>query len=944
MPSIGQLHQHTPGLTVSDARGVALRSVAYCRASAQEQAEARITARAFDLHGRDVAARDPRAWSNGGPANRTSRYSLSGRTLLVDSCDAGWRLSLLTEAGPVSQAWDSRGSIFHSEYDEQLRATARHEQLSGEPSQVVERLLYGGADLALHNQCGRLLRHDDPAGTVLFERYALGGQLRVQRRRFLDRLHAVDWPVDADARDLLLEPGAGYRSETRCNPVGDPVLRIDALGNRHGLSLDPSGALRRSTLQLAGSEQPVTVRQAIHYDAVGRVISETAGNGVVTGRCFCPLDGRLQRQWAQLPGQATLQDLRYQYDPVGNILGIEDVSQPVGFYRNQRVAAQQTLVYDSLNQLIEAHGVEVDQPSHGPGLPPLYALPLDPARLINYQQHYSYDAAGNLLQRRHSNAVGLRMAVAARSNRALPERPDGSLPDESQIAAAHDACGNLVQLQGQAGLRWNARNQLDEVRQVVRATGGDDVERYVYAADGSRVRKIAVTQARSRSLHAEVRYLPGLELHQGVTGASRAMVLVDEHLRIEHEQWRYSLGDHLGSIALELDGEGTLLSREAFYPFGGTAVWAARSAVQGERKSHRYCGKEHDASGLYCFGLRYYAPWLARWVGADPLGEVDGLNLYRMVLNNPLSLRDATGGYAIPAVPLPDIPQQVHFLWEGSAIPAANLYNAFMFKELNPEWQVNILTSKPSNYTSTLLAMEDSLEPAQRDLARSHGRAMVIGSPDRMFDDLAFWYPQAHKIRSLYAREGNGPFWNPAALSDIGRLASTQAHGGLYTDFDVAVGEAIDLSSANGDFFVHTEGGLVSNGVMAALPGSGSGRQLLDRLLHEYSPQSDKNLGTLDAGWVGKRSTPGNGLFSRWRLTMWMSGPSMIRSVLGEARIRRDQDALPSRAFYSRRPMPASDALQTRDIAGLFFAGYDPSINAEGHWTAIRPGRRASIG
>ncbi len=942
MSSIRQLHQHTPLLAVSDARGVLLRSVAYYRADAQTPAKSRITRHDFDVHGRDVAARDPRVWSSAGLPNRTTGYSLSGRAVLSDSSDAGWRLALFTEAGPVSQAWDSRGAFFHIEYDEQLRPTALHEQAAGEASRAVERLEYAGTDLAPHNQCGRLLRHDDPAGTLLFDGYALGGQLRLQRRRFLELTQAPDWPANPVARDALLEPGAGYSSETRCNPLGDPVLRIDALGNRQRSILDQAGALRRSTLQLADSEQARAVRDALRYDAMGLVISETAGNGVVTERSYCPRDGRLQRQLTWLPGQAPLQDLRYQYDPVGNVLGIEDLSQPITFHRNQRVAAQQQMVYDSLYQLIEARGVEVDQPAHGPGLPPHYDLPLDPARLVNYLQRFIYDAAGNLLQRIHEHAAGLRMAVASTSNRALAERPDGTLPDETQIAAAHDGCGNLLRLEGLADMSWNPRNQLAEVRQVLRSDGDHDRELYLYAADGNRVRRVTLTQARSRRLQVEVRYLPGLELHHRVSGEIGQVLRVDEHLRVVDGQWCYSLGDHLGSIAMELDGEGALLSREVFYPFGGTAVWAARNAVQARSKRHRYCGKERDASGLYYFGLRYYAPWLARWTSSDPLGEVDGLNLYRMVHNNPMTLRDSAGGFGVPA--LPQIPDLAHYIWEGSAIPPAHLYNAFMFKEQNPDWQVNIWTSRPSNYISTLLAMEDSLDPAERYLARAHGDSMTVRPPEQMFADLAYSYPQAHRISSLYAREGKGAFSNWAALSDIGRLAATSAYGGLYMDFDIAVGGAIDLSSASGDFFVHTQGNMVSNGVIAAIPSSSTGHALLDRLLHEYSPRSDKNFAGRDAGWVGKRSTPGNGLFSRWRLTMFMSGPSMIRSVLGEGRIRRDQDALPTSAFYSREPVAATGKLQTRDVSSLFFAGYNPSINAGGRWTGVRPGRRLSIG
>jgi insecticidal toxin complex protein TccC len=57
----------------------------------------------------------------------------------------------------------------------------------------------------------------------------------------------------------------------------------------------------------------------------------------------------------------------------------------------------------------------------------------------------------------------------------------------------------------------------------------------------------------------------------------------------------------------------------------------------------RYSGKERDNTGLYYYGYRYYAPWLCRWLNADPAREVDGLNLFRMVVNNPVTLEDKMG-------------------------------------------------------------------------------------------------------------------------------------------------------------------------------------------------------------------------------------------------------------------------------------------------------------
>ncbi|WP_217591378.1 RHS repeat-associated core domain-containing protein, partial [Burkholderia sp. GbtcB21] len=92
-----------------------------------------------------------------------------------------------------------------------------------------------------------------------------------------------------------------------------------------------------------------------------------------------------------------------------------------------------------------------------------------------------------------------------------------------------------------------------------------------------------------------------------------------------------------------LDQHGQRLSAEEYYPYGGTAVWLPKSAVEGDYKFVRHAGKERDVTGLYDYGYRHYAPWLARWLTPDPAGTIDGLNLYRMVRNNPGTLRDSDG-------------------------------------------------------------------------------------------------------------------------------------------------------------------------------------------------------------------------------------------------------------------------------------------------------------
>ncbi|MDF9906948.1 UNVERIFIED_ORG: RHS repeat-associated protein [Pseudomonas reinekei] len=249
------------------------------------------------------------------------------------------------------------------------------------------------------------------------------------------------------------------------------------------------------------------------------------------------------------------------------------------------------------------------------------------------------------------------MTRAKYSNRCLPER-NGRPPTEAELAAGFDANGNLRELQVGQKLEWDLRNQLTVVRPVVREEAEDDYERYIYDGGGQRVRKLRASQTHARTLISEVRYLSGVEIrsHGGTgevlhvisanAGSNSVQVLhwvAGQPEDIANNQVRYSLNDHLQSSALELDQNADLISQEWYYPFGGTACFAARSAAEAKYKTVRYSGKERDATGLYYYGFRYYAPWLQRWINPDPAGYVDGPNLYRFVGSDPVNNTDTKG-------------------------------------------------------------------------------------------------------------------------------------------------------------------------------------------------------------------------------------------------------------------------------------------------------------
>jgi insecticidal toxin complex protein TccC len=639
--------------------------VQFHRRQATDPVEVRVTHQRFDANGRPVASRDPYlfalAQSDGSvPANVSQVFSLSAVPLASDSVDAGWRVALPGAAGQIVERWDGRGSHSSTQFDALLRPVAVRERGGDGTELVPERLTYAGVDddAVAHNLCGQLVRHDDPAGTLHLKELGIGGAVLQQTRHFLRAADAPDWPVSETARDALLEPGDGATTSQAYAPSVELLQQTDALGNRQRFAYTVAGQLKNTRLTLVGEDE-MTLVSDLHYNAAGQIETETAGNGVITRHRYDLADARLIGLSAHKADGTPLQDLRYSYDATGNVLSLEDAAQAIRYFNNQRIEPIKTYRYDTLDQLIEATGWEAKTGHGGPALPGLQPLPLDPNQIAHYTQTYHYDTGGNLLNLVHvgAQAHGRTLTRAQYSNRCLPER-NGRPPTEAELAAGFDANGNLRELQAGQSLEWDLRNQLTVVRPVIRESAEDDDERYIYDGGGQRVRKLRANQTNARTLISEVRYLPGVEIrsHGGTgevlhvitasAGSNSVQVLhwvAQKPGDIANDQVRYSLNDHLQSSALELDQNANLISQEWYYPFGGTACFAARSATEAKYKTVRYTGKERDATGLYYYGFRYYAPWLQRWINPDPAWAVDGLNFYRMVRNNPVALHDPDG-------------------------------------------------------------------------------------------------------------------------------------------------------------------------------------------------------------------------------------------------------------------------------------------------------------
>ena len=615
------VHWRTPALSAHDPRHLPVRNIAYLRTVAGADVECQISRQQHDTAGRVIKQWDPRLSA---PCLSTV-YSLNGSVLKSDRVDAGWRLTLPGLAGEPLRRWDQRGSYWHTIFDQQLRVVAVEE--NGKPN--VDVFIYADASAKTQfNQRGQLLEQKDRAGSLLTDSFSLTGPPLCETRTFHD--------------------GEPFTSHQVFSPLGALLEQTDAGGHRRRSHYSLAGQLKQTELLIKDGSDWQAVLLDAQYNANDQIVEQLAGNHILSTWTYDPADGRLHTQSSHKDGSGTLQDLEYFYDRVGNITRIEDHAFQPRYFANQRIDGHRDFTYDSLYRLTSATGYDDAPPSDIPGLPQA----IEPNNRLNYTQTYQYDNGGNLIELCHvrdGNNSTRQMFIDPKSNRGVRWKTGNPTPVFDDLFDLH---GNQLTVQPGQPLQWNARDELENVTLVQRESGLNDAEHYRYS-QGVRVFKRHEIHTPTAEHFHQVRYLPGLEirtrdngeeLHVITLGNARCLHWAAKKPEgIATDQLRYSLEDHLGSCVMELDQQAQLISEEGYYPFGATAWMNAPSEIEVSYKFIRYSGKEMDVSGLYYYGARYYAPWLQRWVSADPAGEVDGLNLYAMVSNNPMIYVDTDG-------------------------------------------------------------------------------------------------------------------------------------------------------------------------------------------------------------------------------------------------------------------------------------------------------------
>jgi RHS repeat-associated protein len=644
------------------------------------------------------------------PEGRTAaryEYDLAGNRIAIASLDGTDRWSLRDVGGRPVRGGDEAGHRFRTEYDPLRRAVRRF--VSGttpdsDPDTAGTELLFetvdygeGEPDAEARNLRTRMARSRDGAGQVTMDQYDFKGNLLVTSQRLVDdHRSAPDWAQ-----------GPALAADTFVNTTS-----FDALDRAVAVTT-PDGSVTRPRYDATGLLAAVSVEQggtsteylsAIEYDAHGRRTRAVHGNGAVTEHTYQPETQLLAGTVTTRPappdptaGQlfaagGQVQDRRYTYDPVGNLVQSADPALRTVFHDGQQVAPVWRYGYDATYRLIEATGREhVAQSGFAPpgswrDHPFTGAAALtDLQALRGYTERYRYDRAGNLRQVSHLAAGGgwTRDYHYTEPSALEPGQPSNRLAGTSTGAPAimqpypHDRRGAVTAMPHLPELRWDFRERLvATTAQQVGNGGTAEITYYGYSGGGQRVRK--VNQRANGTRRSERLYLRGCEIYREYAGDGATVTLVRQTLHVADGEERialvdtettaaapapvprYAIADPLGSVAVELDAGAALISYEEHTPYGSTAFQAGRSAAEVSLKRYRYAGRERDSETGLCYaGQRYLAPWLGRWISPDPAGPADGPNRYEYARSNPVGFRDPTGTRATPAAervkdPLPE--------------------------------------------------------------------------------------------------------------------------------------------------------------------------------------------------------------------------------------------------------------------------------------------------
>jgi RHS repeat-associated protein len=603
----------TPTSTVTDARGrtVALRQ--YHGATASGSFDA--TRYAYDRRGQLVTITDP-------AGNHIDYgYDLRGRQTSVDHPDKGETSAVYSDAGDMLSSTDARDKVLAYVYDSFGR-------------KIEQRETSTTGTLRAKWEYDTL-----PGGT------AVRGQA-VRSTRWFDGAAYVNQVLSMDD---------GYRTTSSSVTVPEAgttplsyVYSYNVDGTPSGMRLPAVGALPTEQLSIGYTNlgQPETLHT--NLSPTGESVFLVNGTSYteygelsVIGRRYNTsgwVDSKREyevgtRRLVQLLSKRAIEpsqiaDLRYTYDPIGNIKQIADVP-------TSGAPDTQCFEYDRKRRLTEAW-----TPATGD---------CDAVRSVAalggpapYWQSFTYDVIGNRLSL-------VDRTVAATTSRtyiypdAGADQPHTLRTVQTTGAGAgtasytYDESGNTLTQPGTT-LIWDVEGRLES------STRAGATTRFRYDADGNRIARIDPDGTRTV-------YLPGgqeLRITSGgaVSGTryythAGEVIGVRTGVGADGAGLSWLVNDHQGTASIAVDAATLAVTTRRQKPFGD-----ARGAAAAWPGDKGFVGGTNDPTGTVHLGAREYDPGTGRFLSFDPAVDTNDpqqMHGYGYGNSSPVTMSDPDG-------------------------------------------------------------------------------------------------------------------------------------------------------------------------------------------------------------------------------------------------------------------------------------------------------------
>lgn len=622
--------------------------------------------------------------------------NLSGQIIYAKSAEQGERWFFADIMGRMVRVWDNNIREMYGSFDKLHRPVSSF-LFEGGNEILYSHIVYGDslpdAVARQSNLKGSVYQVFDQAGLMTINNVDFKGNvLNAERTLCKEYKQMVNWVGLSGVQDpdtIMTIAGPLLSAETfttsgQYDALNRPITMTLPDNSVYEPTYNEANFLASLKIKIRGQGDFVTFFEGQDYDARGQRQFAKYGNGTITKYFYDPKTFNLTNLITKLAeadaDSQSIQNLRYTYDPTGNIVQIRDDAQQTHFFNNAVVFPENKFEFDAGYRLKKATGREHaglggNNQRNDLDLPFIQQLPHenDSQAVRNYTELYEYDECGNIKRLQHiaTNAnwtqryqYNYEADPTDNTNRLKATSAPGDSEGVFSASYSHDAYGNMTSmphLPAANSLKWNFMQQLKEVN----LDGGGKVY-YVYGSDGKRIRKI-IERPGGRKLEriylgpveiyreSDSGNAPDLErytLHVSDNAGRIAQVdtkTIDTNNRdplnfLNTSNIRYQYGNHLGSATLETDANGVIISYEEYHPYGTSSYRVAKPDTDLSLKRHRYCGKERDdETGFYYCGARYYAAWLCRWISSDPAGFADGLNLFHYCGNNPIVFIDPDG-------------------------------------------------------------------------------------------------------------------------------------------------------------------------------------------------------------------------------------------------------------------------------------------------------------